>query len=100
MENFRLEDLAHILIGLGVFVAVSMLLDDNARRARTIWAFVMSRLPSPPDGEMVPEVVHVPVAATGSSEVVPIAPLGQMPDTTAVEPGTEAWELPRVSRYL
>lgn len=68
----------------------------NALKARLI----MSRLPSQPAGDSVPELVPVPVAATGSSEVVPTNPGVKLPDTTALEGGTEAWELPRVSRYL
>lgn len=61
MENVHLIDLVHLAIGIAVFVAVSMLLDDRARRARAIYLFIMSRLPARPRAAPGMPPVSIPV---------------------------------------
>ncbi len=95
MQNFRLEDLFHIVITVAAFVVVGVAFEYRAQ----IRAFIMSRLPDRPVRESVPEVVHVPVPPT-STNAQPAQPAKVvLADTDAPNGGT-GWELPRVSRTL
>jgi hypothetical protein len=85
------------VVSLGIFVLLGYLLTEDARRARAIYHFIMSRFPRSRPADSAEQAVHILARATGSDEVVPTSPIGEMPDTTAAEPGT--WEMPRLSRY-
>lgn len=100
MENFTLETLGQIAIGVVIFVVVSMLLEDGARRSRTIYHFIMSRASSlrrVDSGDMGRSIYQYGNTSMDEHTTAPaISGMNDdLPDMDA-----EKWVMPRTSRYL
>jgi Phage integrase family len=89
------------LISLGLLGAfVLVLWAINAVKARLI----MSRSQPASAPDRAAELVQVPIPATstaqGTTAAAPSGTVGAAPDTHGPNAGTEAWEMPRISRRL
>lgn len=75
MENVTIEMIVFVLFGIGVFVAISMVVEDNFRRARAIGRyFIMSRAVAGDGANVAGEVVYRPVNPTTSTSHTITAP--------------------------
>src|SRR6266498_2684525 len=100
MDRFGLADVAALLIGLAIFVALGYLTTYRAEIAR----FIMSRADSAPGAAAGMEPVYIPVSQTSMDDHTG-APAGAgmgsaAPDIDAPDAGMDDWELPRLSARL
>jgi hypothetical protein len=88
MDRFGFAELGQLALGLAIFVPLEYLLTEDARQARALYHFIMSRLSVMRPANSVEELVHVPVAATGTDGPTEAEGDRLLSDTDAAEPGT------------
>jgi hypothetical protein len=88
MDRSGFAELGQLALGLAIFVLLGYLLAEDMRRAQALYHFIMSRLSIMRPANSVEELVHVPVAATGTGGPAEAEGDRLLPDTGAAEPGT------------
>lgn len=96
MEWFTLQFIGQVVLGVAVFVVISIAFEHRAQ----LWSFIMSRLPSGREQSTDMDAVYIPVSARDmDGHTTAAAPTGMEARAPDMDAKGDGWEAPRVSAY-